>query len=203
MNGTDVPEEPMDIPILSHFRLITGGDDDEAEALARDYGMQVDVVIGPSHPWIRFIPPLTKHALDLAALLADAARTVLRRRIDSSQAMEFVPCSYHIALRAEAVLCLVRLPRISSKWKMSDGLCNLPFKCKDPSLASMREPTSGTGTAMAQSLLLYGKGTGSVFARKECYRGDEGKECSRQGTLSANTTKVNTYTFYEIVKIKK
>ena len=98
-----MPEEPMDIPILSHFRLITGGDDDEAEALARDYGMQVDVVIGPSHPWIRFIPPLTKHALDLAALLADAARTVLRRRIDSSQAMEFVPCSYHIALRAEAV----------------------------------------------------------------------------------------------------
>ena len=49
MNGTHASEEPMDIPILSHFMLITGGEDDEA-GLARDYGMQVDVVIGPSSP---------------------------------------------------------------------------------------------------------------------------------------------------------
>lgn len=103
MNGTDASEEPMDIPILSHFMLITGGGDDEAEGLARDYGMQVDVVIGPSHPRIRFITPLTQHDLDKAASPTDAARSALRRRIDSSQAMEFVHCSYHIALRAEAV----------------------------------------------------------------------------------------------------
>lgn len=102
MNGTHASEEPMDIPILSHFMLITGGEDDEA-GLARDYGMQVDVVIGPSHPRIQFITPLTKHDLDQAASPTDAAHTALRRRIDSFQALEFVRWSYHIALRVEAV----------------------------------------------------------------------------------------------------
>ena len=75
MNGAGASEEAMDIPILSHFMLITGGDNDEAEGLARDYGMQVDVVIGPSHRRVRFITPLTKHNLDQAASATDAART--------------------------------------------------------------------------------------------------------------------------------
>lgn len=118
MNGTDASEEPMDIPILSHFMLITGGEDDEAEGLARDYGMQVDVVIGPSHPRIQFITPLTKHDLDQAASPTDAARTALRRRIDSSQAMEFVHCSYHIALRAEAVYAF---GSFTSNYKQMEG----------------------------------------------------------------------------------
>ena len=118
MNGTDASEEPMDIPMLSHFMLITGGDDDEAEGLARDYGMQVDVVIGPSHHRTRFITPLTKHDLDQAASATDAARTALRRRIDSSQVKEFVHCSYHIALRAEAVYAF---GSFTSNYRQMDG----------------------------------------------------------------------------------
>ena len=118
MNGAGASEEAMDIPILSHFMLITGGDDDEAECLARDYGMQVDVVIGPSHRRIRFITPLTKHDLDQAVSATDAARTALRRRIDSSQVMESVHCSYHIALRAETVYAF---GSFTSNYKQMEG----------------------------------------------------------------------------------
>ena len=118
MNGTDASEEPIDIPILSHFMLITGGDEDEADGLARDYGMQVDVVIGPSHRRTRFITPLTKHELDQAASPTDTARAALRRRIDSPRLIELVHCSYHIALRAEAVYAF---GSFTSNYRQMDG----------------------------------------------------------------------------------
>ena len=188
MNGTDAPEEPMEISILSHFSLITGGDD-EAEGLARDYGMQVDVVIGPSHPRIRFITPLTKHALDLAASPTDTARTVLRRRINSSQAMEFVHCSYHIALQAEAVYVF---GSFTSNFKQMEGdvgwTLQFAIQMQRPVFGfDERTPKWYRYSHGTKSFFYMGRGQGP-FARRECYRGDEGKECSRQGTLSANTT---------------
>lgn len=178
MNGTDASEEPMDIPILSHFMLITGGEDDEAEGLARDYGMQVDVVIGPSHPRIRFITPLTQHDLDKAASPTDAARSALRRRIDSSQAMEFVHCSYHIALRAEAVYAL---GSFTSNYRQMEGdvgwTVQFAIQMQRPRLwLRPEDPQVVQVQPWHEVLPLYGKGTVSSFARKECYRGDEEKQ---------------------------
>ena len=89
------------------FTIVTGGAlgvDLEAEKLARDHGLAVQVIIPPCHPRSKTVPPLTVTQLAEAIPIQKQVAARLNKRLENPISLQYIHRNYHVVKQADMVM---------------------------------------------------------------------------------------------------
>ena len=89
------------------FTIVTGGAlgvDLEAEKLARDHGLAVQVIIPPCHPRSKTVPPLTVTQLAEAIPIQKQVAARLNKQLENPISLQYIHRSYHVVKQADMVM---------------------------------------------------------------------------------------------------
>lgn len=92
---------------LQHFTIVTGGAlglDLEAEKLARDHGLAVDVLIPPCHPRSKSLGPLSRAELAEAILTTQQAAFCLNKQLESPISLQYIHRNYQVVKKSDLTL---------------------------------------------------------------------------------------------------
>ena len=92
---------------LHNLEVISGGAlgvELEAEKLARHYGLNVQVLIPPSHPRITTVKPLTHQQLGEAIPITKQAAARLNKQLENPISLQYIHRNYHVVKQADMVL---------------------------------------------------------------------------------------------------
>ena len=106
-------EEEMQLTIGHGHVLYTGGADGTdtlAEEMAREYGMQIEVIVPPNHPRAKFTSPASVEVLIQADPAIGAAAHKLCKRVPTHfYTLSLLQRNYHIARKAHTVFAFGKL----------------------------------------------------------------------------------------------
>ena len=95
------------LSIVHPFTIIAGGAcgvDLEAEKLARNHGLPVQVLIPPCHPRIKTVPPLTTGQLNEAIPIRKQVAARLNKQMENPISLQCIHRNYHVLKNADMVL---------------------------------------------------------------------------------------------------
>ena len=118
-------EEEMQLSIGSGHVIYTGGakgTDELAEAMAKHFGMQVEVIVSPNHPRADYVSPSTVKVLVLAnPHLHQAAQKLCKRVPTHFYTLQLLQCNYQIAKKAHTIYAFGTLEKDTKRVKGGTG----------------------------------------------------------------------------------
>ena len=111
-------DEDTNMLSVPSFTIITGGAlgvDLEAEKLARDHGLAVQVIIPACHPRSQYLQPLTSQELAEAIPATKQAAFRLDKQLKNPISLQYIHRNYHVVKNADMVLAFTQFqPEIST-----------------------------------------------------------------------------------------